>query len=298
MSATIAIVGTGDMGSGVGRDLVARGFRVVTALAGRGEASRRRAADAGIADAGMLADAVAGCDMLLSILPPAAAPAFAGEVAAAMRATGKRPVFVDCNAISPANMRAVGAAVAAAGAAVADVGIVGAPPGRGDATRFYASGPRAALDAVAALAGPDLLVRTLGPEIGRASALKMAYAAITKGTTALHAAALLVARREGLFDELATELSESRSVVWQEMGRSVPRLGTVADRWAGEMTEIAATFAAAGLTPLLHEGAHDVFALLARSALAAEPGGGRGSARTLDETLAAFCEVLDGTKDR
>lgn len=293
MSATIAILGTGDMGSGVGRDLAARGFRVVTALSGRGAASRLRAEAAGIADAGTLADAVAACDMLLSILPPAAAPGFAAEVAAAMRATGKRPVFVDCNAVAPVTMRALAGTIAAAGAAIADVGIVGPPPGRGDAPRFYASGPAAALEAVATLAGPNLLVRALGPEIGRASALKMTYAAITKGTTALHAAALLVALREGLLGELGTELSESRPMAWQEMTRAIPRLGTVADRWAGEMTEIAATFDAAGLTPLLHRGAHDVFALLADSALAAEPAGGRDSARSLEETLAAFSDAVD-----
>jgi len=298
VSATIAIIGTDDMGSGVGRDLAARSFRVVTALSGRGAASRRRAEAAGIADVGTLADAIAACEMLLSILPPAAAPGFAADVAAAMRATGQRPVFVDCNAVAPATMRALAIAVAATGAAVADVGIVGAPPGRGDAPRFYVSGSDVAVAAVAALAGPNLKVRLTGPEIGQASALKMAYAAITKGTTALHIAALLVARRNGLLGELGVELAASRAVAWQEMGRAIPRLGTVAERWAGEMTEIAATFADARLTSLLHEGAHDMFALIAASALVAEPGGGRNSTRTLEETLAAASDAVDAAMSR
>src|SRR5512143_3110870 len=121
---TIAVVGTGDMGSAVGGALVRAGYRVVTAGAGRGSASRAFAAEAGIEDVGSLAEAVRAASLVLSIVPPAAAAAFAADFVRAVKATGARPAFADCNAVAPATVREIGAIVAPSGVEFVDVGIV------------------------------------------------------------------------------------------------------------------------------------------------------------------------------
>src|SRR5512143_272874 len=109
---TIAVVGTGDMGSAVGGALLRAGYRVVTAGAGRGSASRA------------LAEAVRAASLVLSIVPPAAAAAFAADFVRAVKATGARPAFADCNAVAPATVREIGAIVAPSGVEFVDVGIV------------------------------------------------------------------------------------------------------------------------------------------------------------------------------
>ena len=125
---TIAIQSPGDMGSGVGRDLVARGFRAVTCLAGRSERSRKLAGAAGLEIAESLDALVETADLLLSILPPAAAESFAGEAAAAMRRTGARPAVAECNAISPATAGRIAARFAGTGAASSTPGSSVRPP--------------------------------------------------------------------------------------------------------------------------------------------------------------------------
>src|SRR5688500_6663644 len=138
---TVAVVGTGDMGSAVGGALVRAGYRVVTAGEGRSASSRRLAAEAGIEDVGSLEAAVSAARLVLSIVPPAAATTFAADVVGAMRVTGARPVFADCNAVAPQTVLAIERALAPTGAPFADVGIVGRGPAVGrERTRFYVSG--------------------------------------------------------------------------------------------------------------------------------------------------------------
>ena len=295
---TVAIPSPGDMGSGVGRELIARGFRVRTCLAGRSERSRRLAEAAGLERADSLDALVASADVVLSILPPAAAERFADEAADALRRSGARPAFADCNAIAPATARRVAARIAGAGtgAAFIDAGIIGAAPGRsGLPTRFYCSGPDTS--ALEALDGPNLRVRRLGGEVGQASAMKMVYAAVTKGTFTLHAAALTAARVHGLSEPFHAELAESLPAELAAMRRMVPRLPLDAARWVGEMHEIAETFAAAGLPDDFHRGAAQVFDLLARTPIAAETRETVDPSRTLDDALDVYAETLASVRD-
>ena len=293
---TIAIQSPGDMGSGVGRELVARGFRAVTCLAGRSERSRTLAEAAGLELVDSLDALVESADLLLSILPPAAAESFAAEAAAAIRRTGARPAFADCNAIAPATARRVAARFEDTGATVIDAGIIGNAPGKTALpTRFYCSGPDTS--ALEALDGPNLSVRRLGDEIGRASAMKMVYAATTKGTFTLLTAALVAARTYGLSDPFHAELEESRPAEFATMNRIVPRLPLDAARWIGEMHEISETFAAAGLPAEFHQGAAEVFELLARTPIAAETRETVDPSRTLDEALDIYAETLDSIRD-
>jgi 3-hydroxyisobutyrate dehydrogenase-like beta-hydroxyacid dehydrogenase len=287
---TVAILSPGDMGHAVGRALKASGHDVVTALDGRSAHSRHLAEKGGLRDLGSLEAAVAEADIVLAILPPEAAPKLAQAVAGAMRRAGARPVYVDCNAIAPETMRAIAETVGEAGAPVLDVGIVGPAPGKGQPTRFYASGPDTT--PVEELAREDLVVKPLGPEIGRASAMKMVYAANTKGTFTLHAAVLLTAKMLGLEEALREELQYSQGAAYAAMERMVPRIPIDAGRWIGEMEEIQKTFRAAGVTPGFHEGAAWMFRLLAEAPFASETRETMDTSRTLAQCLDIYAETL------
>src|SRR3954466_4216139 len=179
----IGVLHPGEMGAALGARLRERGREVRWAGEGRSDRTHARAAAAGLRDAGSLAALAAGADVLLSVCPPHAALDVARAVA------GYTGVFVDANAISPQTVAAVRAIVEDGGGRFVDGGVVGPPPGREGTTRLYLSGADAAVAAAALVA--DLFAGTvvespvLGPQAGAASALKMAYAAWTKGTAAM-----------------------------------------------------------------------------------------------------------------
>jgi 3-hydroxyisobutyrate dehydrogenase-like beta-hydroxyacid dehydrogenase len=293
---TVAILGSGDMGSAVGAAFARAGFRVVTDLSGRSAHSRGLAARAGVVDLGSLPAVVQQAGLVLSIVPPAAALQCAQEVAAAMRAARAAPAFADCNAVAPATVRDIArlfdAGAASAAAPFIDAGIVGRPPKPGgERTRFYVSGAarRALLDVAVA----ELELVDMGEKIGAASALKMAYAALNKGTDALHTAVLLAGVRLGVLPALLKECESSQAEALARMKSRVPFLASTAARFTGEMAEIASTFAAAGVTPDFHRGAEWVYAQLAATPLAAETRATLPRERSLDAALAVFNAALD-----
>lgn len=277
------------MGHAVGRALVERGARVVTTLDGRSVATRERARRAGIEDLGSLQAAVEASDLVLSILPPAAALELARTAVPALGQAGHRVLYADCNAVSPATAGSMATLVADAGAEFIDVGIVGPPPGRGPDTRFYASG--SAAERLRELDAPGVEVRVIGSEVGRASALKMVYAGLTKGTLTLYTAVLVAAERLGLSREFARELGESQAAALDGM-RRVPFLPADAGRWIGEMDEIARTFRDAGVTPGFHEGAGWIFRLMERTPYASETRETLDRTRTLEEAVRTFAREL------
>ncbi len=292
---TIAILSPGDMGSGVGADLAERGFDVVTCLAGRGADSRARARTAGFRELPDLDALVSEADLVLSILPPEAAPQLAREVAAAMTRSAKTPPFADCNAISPETTATIGETITAAGAAFIDGGIVGLAPGRGNTpVRIYVSGPEAGI--MAALDGGGISIRPCGAEIGHASAVKMCYAAISKGTNTLHTATLIAAEALGVGPLLRAELADSAAATFRHMQATVPRLPADAARWVGEMEEIARTFEAAGVSPHFHLGARDTFELLARTPFAAETRATIDPKRTLEQSIEVYLKHRSNRK--
>lgn len=239
MPLTVAILAPGNMGAAVGARLVENGVRVVTALEGRSAASAARAAAAGMAGA---SDAeIAQADFILSIIPPGEALPFAERLVPALTATGSKPLFIDCNAVSPATALRVAAIIEQTGCAFADGGIIGAPPKPGDkGPRFYLSGPAATRAAV--LGDHGLIVRIMDGAIGEASALKMCYASLTKGFTALGAASALAAERSGVAEALRAELSASQPHMLGFLDRNLPAMFSKAYRWVAEMDEIAAFF--------------------------------------------------------
>ena len=286
----IAILSPGDMGHGVGKVLAERGYTVITCLAGRSQRTRELAAAAGFGDVPSLEDVVREADPIMSILVPSQAAALATEVAQAMRATGTSRPFADCNAVSPRSASAIAAIIGGAGGDYIDAGISGSSPARGAVPRIYTSGPGAGL--MDELDGAGVAVRNLGPSIGRASAIKMCYASMTKGTNALRVAMLAAADSLGLYDELVEELGQSQGGTLSQMESGIPGLPANAGRWIGEMEEIAGTFEQAGVTPRFHQGAAEMFRLLAATPFADESPETIDSGRTLQETIRAITGLL------
>lgn len=285
----IAILMPGDMGHGVGAALVAAGHTVLTCLTGRSDATRALAVKAGMQDAPTLVNLVERADVILSILPPSAAISLATEIATAMQDAGKTPVYVDCNAISPETAREVGSIVSLTGAGFIDAGIIGLAPGKGGGTRFYVSG--ADVSAMQSLDGNGFKVIGLGEEVGRASAMKMVYAALTKGTWTLQTAVMLAAEKLGLTEELTAEFAFSQKPALDAMRARISKLPADSERWIGEMEEIAATFADAGVTSHFHEGAADIFRVLAQTPFARETRETIDADRTMEDALKVYARV-------
>jgi len=254
---TIGFLHPGEMGVSLAATVLRGGHRALWASDGRGAATRARAAENGLNDVGTVGALCTRSDVVVSICPPHAAEAVAAVVADA----GFRGLFVDANAIAPARMVSIGRRLAEAGIDAVDGGVIGGPawtPG----TRLVLSGARAGEVAGAFAAGP-LETEVLGPELGTASALKMAYASVTKGTTALLAAALAAAEGHGVGEALLRQWALDAPGSDAERALRVRRVTRKAWRFAGEMEEIAVTFEAAGVPGGFHRAAAELFRRLA-----------------------------------
>src|SRR5271166_4579575 len=278
----IAIIAQGMMGAGVGRRLHETGATVRTLLSGRSPESAQRARAAGMEPAADEHALLAGADFFLSILPPGDAEALAQRLTPALKALDRKPVYVDCNAVSPQSAIRIGETVASTGADFVDGGIIGGPPRPGYSPTIYASGPKARQTAVLRDWGIDW--RVIDGPIGAASALKMSYAGITKATTAIASAMLLGAARFGCEEALIAELTESQPEMLARFRESIPRMYDKAYRWVAEMEEI---------SDFLEKNppSRDIYAAIARlydylAAAHAEAQPGRDNAvKTLDRIL-------------
>ncbi len=237
MTPTVAVIAQGAMGAGVAQRLAEHKVAVVTSLAGRSEKSAERARAAGMraVEERQLAEA----DFFLSIVPPGEALALAKRLKPALTAANTKPTYIDCNAVSPHTMQQIADVVIETGCPFAAAGIIGPPPRPGSTnTKFYTSG--AAARDFARLNDYGLIVRVLDGELTAASALKMSYAGITKGFTALGAAMMLAATRAGAGQALHAELAESQQALLGWLTRQTPNMYAKAYRWVAELDEIAA----------------------------------------------------------
>jgi 3-hydroxyisobutyrate dehydrogenase-like beta-hydroxyacid dehydrogenase len=250
---TVAILHPGEMGAAIGACLRAKGLRVIWASAGRSSASRRRAEEAGLEDAGGLAEALGACSIAFSVCPPHAALDLAREVAS----LGFRGLYIDANALAPASALEVGESVSAAGASYLDGAIIGPPPAGRSKARLYLSGAGAARMAALFSAGQLEALALDGPA-GAASALKMCFAAWNKGTIALLAVIEALAAHHEVKDQLLAEWTRTDPEVIERLDR-VSASARKAWRWSGEMEEIAATFEQAGLPGGFHQAAAQVY---------------------------------------
>ena len=251
---TIGLLNPGEMGSMVGAAVRSGGSRVLWAGEGRSAATRKRASEAGLEDAGSVSALVAASDVILSVCPPAAAVDVASQVAK-LRFAG---TYVDGNAIAPATAREIGGIVEKGGAGFVDGGIIGPPPVKPGTTRFYVSGTGAERIAAILTAGPlHAIVVPGGP--GAASTVKMAYASWTKGSAALLLTVCALASAEGVGDALVREWKISQPDLSARAEGAARSNAKKAWRFVGEMEEIAATFAAAGLPDAFHQGAAEIY---------------------------------------
>ena len=256
---TVGLLHPGDMGSAVGATVVAGGARVLWASAGRSAASRARARQAGLEDAGTLESVVQASRVIVSVVPPHGA----ADLARAVAQLGFRGVYVDANAVAPATAREIGRVVEAAGARFVDGGIIGpATRGTRGVTRVYLSGPGATEIAAVFGAGP-LEAVVLDAPPGAASAVKMAYAGWNKGGQALLAAIRAFALAEGVDAALLAEWKISHPDLPARSERAVHDNAKKAWRFVGEMEEIARSLAAVGLPSAFHEAAREIYARLA-----------------------------------
>ena len=291
---TIGIMSPGDMGHSVASVLYESGCRVVTVLNGRSELSKTRAKRSNMEDLEDLRELVSVSDFIFSIMPPNKAQEFGKEIAEVIDNSGKSPVFVDCNAISPDTTLSVAEAIKNSGAIFLNVGIIGPPPGRGPVTKFYASGE--GVNSLKFINQNGIKLVPVGDEIIKASAIKMCYAGLTKGIMTLHASILVAAELLGISDEVQSELKESQEFHWKAMEERVSTYVCDAGRWAGEMDQISDTLGSVGVTPNLHKGAADVFRLLDASPLSIETRENYDKSRTLQQSIEIYAATARALK--
>ncbi|MBN2392691.1 MAG: NAD(P)-dependent oxidoreductase [Anaerolineae bacterium] len=288
---TIGILSPGDMGHSVGNVLREHELRVIAYLGDRSERTRALAREAQIEEVPSYQALVQEAGAILSILVPAQAVAAAELVAQALRKTSADLLYVDCNAIAPQTVRAVGEIITQAGGRFVDASIVGGPPRGGYTPRIYASGPDAA--AFAELAGYGLNIIVMDDIIGHASALKMCYASATKGSTALYAELMIAAKALGVEETLIAEFEQSQADRFAGIEHGLPRVPVKARRFVGEMEEMAKMYDALGLSPNMLAGAAQVYRVIGSTPLADRTPEDTSPFPTLDEVLAIFVEHLN-----
>jgi 3-hydroxyisobutyrate dehydrogenase-like beta-hydroxyacid dehydrogenase len=245
---TIGILHPGEMGAAIGAALCGSGATVLWASDGRSAATAARAGEAGLEDAGTVDELARRSDVIVSLCPPHAAVDVAGAV------RGFDGLYVDANAVSPATTRRIGGIVGR----YVDGGVVGPPPRTPGTTRLYLSGADAA--SVAELfAGSIVDARVVSERIGDAAALKMVFAAWTKGTAALVLAIRAVAEAEGVEEALLAEWALSLPELPDRSAAAARSARAKGWRWVGEMEEIAATFEADGMPGGFHRAAAEIF---------------------------------------
>ena len=255
---TIGLLHPGEMGSMVGAAARANGVRVLWASEERSADTQERAAAAGLEDVKTLHALVGASEVILSVCPPHAA----ADLARVVAGLGFAGIYVDANAVAPATAREIGRIVEGRGATLVDGGIIGPPPVKRGSTRLYLSGAQAgricrlfeqgALEAIAMEGGP-----------GAASAIKMAYASYTKGSSALLMGIRALAMQAGVDEALVAEWERSQPGVAARSERAARDNARKAWRFTGEMAEIAATFKDAGLPDGFFLAAGEIYERLA-----------------------------------
>ena len=281
--AVIGVIAQGMMGAGVGRRLHESGAEVRTLLTGRSPASAERARAAGMVAAANERQLLDGADFFLSILPPGEAEPLARRLAPTLTALDRKPVYIDCNAVSPQTAISIGEAVAPTGAHFVDAGIIGGPPRPGyKGPSIYASGEH--VREAVPLRDWGINLRTIDGPVGAASAVKMSYAGITKGTTAIAAAMLLGAARFGCAEALIAELSDSQPQMLARMRSNLPGMYDKAYRWVAEMEEISGFLEENPPSRDIYAAVARLYEFLAEAQVEAQPGPDN-AIRTLDRVL-------------
>lgn len=272
----IGILHPGEMGSSIGGALVAAGHRVLWVSKGRSQASANRARVEGFESCQTLAELVVLADVVLAVCPPHAAV----ELSQLVMAEGFGGIYVDANAVAPDTIERIASEVTT-GTDFVDGGIIGPPVRVPGSTRLYLSGARAG-EIAALFEGTPLEAHTIDVIPGRASALKMCYAAWTKGSAALLLAVAGLARAEGVETVLRQEWDKSQPQLLEKLETAIQSSVPKAWRFSGEMLEIAGAFKGKDLPDGFHQAAADVYGRLS--------GFKGGSLPETDDVLEALCK--------
>jgi 3-hydroxyisobutyrate dehydrogenase-like beta-hydroxyacid dehydrogenase len=274
----IGILHPGEMGISIAASAKNSGCEVYWVSEGRRQPTGERAAQFGLKDARTLTQLSAECPIIMSVCPPHAAESLANDVVAA----GFTGVYVDANAIAPQRTIKIGETMSRRGVTFVDGGIIGFPAWRPGTTCLYLAGPRADEVAACFSAGP-LDTRVMGATIGKASALKMCYAANTKGTVALLAAIVGAAETLGVREELFAQWKHDDAALPEQVQKRIQANTSKAWRFVAEMEEISRTFSEAGVPGEFHAAAANIYQRLARFKDAGTP-------PTLEDILNALTE--------
>ena len=250
----VGVIHPGMMGICVAATVQNSGHEVYWASEGRSSQSRKRAQKFNLSDAGSLSTLCETCTKIISVCPPHVAE----EVAEQVLENSFQGVYLDANAISPQRTIRIGQLMRKAGVDFVDGGIIGSPVWERGKTWLYLSGEKAPEAAMFCSGGP-LEIRVMDGEVGKASALKMCYAAYTKGTTALLCGILATAQVLGVRGELETQWSRDWANFGAQAGEKVRKVTAKAWRFSGEMAEIAATFREAGMPGEFHAAAEMIY---------------------------------------
>lgn len=254
---SVALLHPGELGAAIGAALVEAGNQVHCASACRSKATHGRALAARLVDDGDVATLLRRSNLVICVCPPHAALDVATKVAASVKE--KRDwVYLDANAVAPATVSRISEVVEGAGARYVDGGIIGPPPTTPGSTRLYLSG-LGATEAREALATDRFEVRVIDERPSSASALKLAYAAWTKGSAALLLAARAAAVHSGVDETLLEEWRTSQPELEDRWGRARRSAMEKGWRWSGEMGETASMFEELGLPSGFHTAAAEIF---------------------------------------
>jgi 3-hydroxyisobutyrate dehydrogenase-like beta-hydroxyacid dehydrogenase len=254
----IGLLYPGEMGAAVARLLRGDGFRIVTSLAGRSPATAANCRSAGVEDLGSLGEVVRTASVLLSLVPPTAAPEVATHVREQLplRRQAGRLVYVDLNSVSPEAVAAMADGFPPGSIDFVDGAILGLAAGLTERGILYLSGPAAAR--VAGLFEGKLRVQVLGEAPGQASALRMLLSGLTKGVIALFVEMALAGRRAGILDRLVAAYRANYPGVMEVVDRILPTYPRHAARRGQEMVEVERTLSALGLRPTVAAGVREL----------------------------------------
>ncbi|MFE6946099.1 DUF1932 domain-containing protein [Streptomyces chartreusis] len=241
---TVGILHPGSMGAAVAACATTNAADVLWCETGRSTASVERAAQAGLTPVATMTELLDRSDIVISLCPPAAAEDLARDVAG-HRFVG---VYVEANAINPTRVQRI-AALLEPDATVVDGAVIGSPPVGGKTPTLYLSGMNDAAERIESLfAGTAVRTAVLGTDIGKASALKLAYASFQKTSRVLVALAVGMAREYGVDQELI-EVASRRTDSYLSEPQYIAKAAARAWRWGPELEEAADALAAAGLPP-------------------------------------------------
>jgi 3-hydroxyisobutyrate dehydrogenase-like beta-hydroxyacid dehydrogenase len=262
----IGLLHPGEMGISIAASAINNGHQVYWLSKGRSDKTRARAEKFNLVEVDSIFRFCQTSEMIISICPPHVAE----DVAQAVSETGFRGLYLEANAISPQRAIKIGQMLEAKNVQFVDGGIIGGPAWIPQETWLYLSGEHAH-EITSCFSNGLLETKIIGDEIGKASALKMCYAAYTKGTTALLSAILATAESLGVRENLYQQWEMDEPGFSEQANRRAVRVTAKAWRFEGEMKEIASTFHEAGFPKGFHLAAAEIYHRMANFKDAAEP---------------------------